>query len=289
MCSRFVIASAVLALVLLAAAPALAVTFSQSGDVVQITTTNDVTSWRFDVYHTNTTETPIPTTKKYGDWVVPAGQTAFSLVLPPDYRRYRFDVVSVMPTGSASIYTLPMSGQKWQENAVGYHNLVQYRGGVAVGNWSWGHKPTVIAGDVLQYHYDYQMGVAVVVPTSGTVTALPSVTRLYDEDEPHIWSAGEVSGAFTIAGAGSARLDDSGSGTFDNPSWVGYHTTEPTPTIEVTVTIEPTGSIGPTGSVETSVTLSGDDAERLELIAAGVALLVLLSALLVGYRLSRGN
>lgn len=242
------------------AAPAAAVTFTQSGDTVQIDTINDGASWTISAHTSETTESPIPlnTSNFLNDWTVPAGQTSYSIVLSPDHRRYRFDVTSIKPSQQA---TDTMAMPSW-----GYHNgsmplneprvLELVRSGSVVESATITSGVPVIpaagwacqSGDVLRL----RAGVNVFAASAISITRAGVLKRgtlwlnevnqgdEYSDDYWYSWSGAP------IVVYGAAAVDDSGTGTFENPNWTGFSTTS---TPNPTATVDPSGTVVASGTV----------------------------------------
>lgn len=247
-------------LFLLLTAPVYAATFNQSGSTVQITTINSQTSWDVGIHYSDTTESPIPTSseKLWNNITVPAGQTDFSFVMPDLHRRYRFDVTSIKPSQQAS--------QSVPANSWSYH---QGAGRPSGARWELARGASVItsgaiadlatgtfslgvpcqSGDVLRVKFGVSViaGSALSIPVAGTLER-GSLRLLeinqgdeYTDDFYYSWSGA----AYVVYGA--TAVDDSGTGTFENPTWVGF---APTSTPEPTSTPDPTSTPNPSATVD---------------------------------------
>lgn len=260
-----VVASVVAAVALCFPVAAFGVVFNQSGSTVQITTVNDSAPWSFDVHWTDTTETPVPRTdgKKLGDWSVTAGQTAYSIVLPDAHRRYRFDVTSVKPSQQTTD-TVPAPAGSFHGGA-GWGPLAEWRHirGVQVLH-SGSVDPlapssdpgafSVQVGDTLGLYTVSGLvaNSAVTFASAGdfkSSTLRATLNNYGDEETDDFWF--QWVGAYQLV-RGVPALDDSGSGTFENPTWVGF-SVEPTPSTDPTFSVDPTPSVDPSASAPTTV------------------------------------
>ena len=259
--SGVVLAALVAVVCLVHAGPVSALEFNQSGDVVQITTVNDAAAWHYDVYYTDSTDTPVPQDagKMAGDWDVTAGQVSSSLVLPPAHRRYRFDVNSIHPEVASGCSTVTVVGDSGEADGDRrpYETYEIKRGGTVLWQWVGGQKPAlpvVVAGDVVCLR---NMGLVIgTFATGGQVTAFNGVPYLVAVHDEELDTTSLSWPGFTVLYGGQTipAVDDSGSGTFDNPSWVGYETS---PTPDPTGTPNPTGTPDPTGTPNATDTVGG--------------------------------
>ena len=241
----------------LCAAPgvARAVVFNQSGNVVQITTVNELAAWNFNVYWSDTTETPIPSTRLLNGWSVPVGQTAYSVTLPELHRRYRFDVSSVRPTVSGVATTVP----SWSSQSTsGVYSGGLTLNGVGLASWtfddaaqsSFGYwlfpSMTLKSGDVVTVSVDDYNGVA--KWSAAKSVSVSGVTV------PTNFSAWRSSG-LSIQGVGQSSIVDSGEGTFENPQWTGFSVVT-TPSVVPSVSVVPTISVVTSGVADVRVVSS---------------------------------
>lgn len=215
--------------------------FSQDGATILATTENETARWHVDAYWSVTTETPIPATggNLYNDWWVATGTVSHSVVIPPEYRRMRFDVASFVPTEAGtpvSEFSGIIVGQdEWGTQVCGTGRVVWKRGESQMNLWPYGDPITltgleVQVGDELRvecnhggvtFHTFLHSGI-----TTGDAGGYLTLEHGYDDEVPDDWHRWVFDGggnqSISVVEGYVPGYDDSGTGEFENPDWYGF-------------------------------------------------------------------
>lgn len=240
----------------LAAPPAYALSLTQTGDSVQVHTSNSNAAWSVAVYSSDATTGVIPTdeSNRVGTYNVSAGVQDWSQTMSPLHRRYRYVVSSVSNGLPASSQVMTFSPNyinvspsvQWDK----YGLLMLDKDGSRINasvfrnddamitrgtGWSAAACPAPAGSKIAFVAWDenpagsgtYQnVGMIWTAPASrdGTLTATNGSSPTgWDTGTPslNLAAPGNLYKFVNNSGA-SSGVDDGGTATFENPEWYGF-------------------------------------------------------------------